>query len=161
MGKDLSIAIRALRTDYTKDMLLRNGEEKLFESPELIAEGDFDPALDEIRRKITITVIEKDPVTNDKGDNELFHGVPAQPGGRFILEQEVRVREEGDQEQSGKVGIFHFTLLMVVPAVAAREDGMKLPVLRPPVNYRWGSGARFPMGNPLWSWIFALVNNKK
>lgn len=133
MGKELSIAIRALQTDFNLAIKLRHGKERKFDPLPLVAEGDIDPTLEEVRRKIRIAITETDPVTSDRGQSDQFHTVPATSAGRFTLSQEVSVMEEGDQEQSGKVGLFTFTFLMVLPLFGLAEGGMKLPELRAPV----------------------------
>lgn len=134
IGDDIHVSVRALSQTYTLDFQLRVGQKKSFEPLEFIAEGDFDPEKDELRRKISITVIEIDPKTNDKAKNNAFHSIPIVLGSQFKFSQSVEVTEDNRLNEQKNKGRFTFTFVAVFPLLEEEiREGMRLPILTPPI----------------------------
>lgn len=134
IGNDIQISIRTLGNTYSLDLGLRNGEQKKFEPLEFIAEDNFNRQKKELRRKISITVIERDPQRDDKGKKEAFQIIEVSTGSQFSFSQSVTVIEDNNLINKRKPGHFDFTFTAVFPHLEQEvSKGMKLPILTPPI----------------------------
>ncbi len=134
IGDDIHTSILALGQHHSLDFKLKNGQKKIFEPLEFIGEGDFGATQSKIRRKISITVIERDPQIDDEGMKNTFQVIKIASDSQFEFSQSVEVLEDNNLQKKDKVGYFTFNFVAVFPPVEQEgKAGKWFPKLAPPL----------------------------